>query len=183
MAEAVAKAIGAALDVILLKKLGAPGNPEFAIGSVASEDTFWVDQALVRRIGADEAYLSAEIKAQSKKVKDRRDLYFGGSSHDLPPLDGRDAVIVDDGLATGASARMAGLVIRKLAPKRLVLAVPVSSPTTLEKMKAVYDVVICPYPREDLYAVGQFYDDFTQVEDAEVQRILQEHLSGPTKPL
>ena len=166
----LAEALGGELDVILVRKLRAPGNPELAVGSV--DETGWTYVAQhAAESGANARYLEREIREQSELLRSRRALY----SPSRPPIDpgGRVVIVVDDGIATGASMIAALHAAREKQPARLVCAVPVAAAETLAQVKHYADEVICLNAPLGFHAVGQFYRDFRPVEDAEVVALLK----------
>jgi putative phosphoribosyl transferase len=170
MAKIIADKLGGQLDVVLARKLRAPGQPEFAIGSV--DESGWVylsDDALI--YAADNHYIETEKHAQLALIRQRRSQY----TPVRPPIDpeGRTVIVVDDGLATGATmiAALHGLRARK--PARLVCAVPVAPPDTLARLAPLADEVVCLQAPASFHAVGQFYQHFPQIEDTEVMEILK----------
>jgi predicted phosphoribosyltransferase len=170
MGKAIADALGGELDVVLTRKLGAPGNPEFAIGAV--DETGWSYVAdYAASAGATKEYLERTIAAEMATMRRRRAEY----TPIRPALDpkGRDAIVVDDGLATGATMIAALHALKAREPERLVCAVPVASSEAIEKVRAYADEVVCLETPMFFYAVGQFYRDFRQVEDAEVIALLR----------
>jgi predicted phosphoribosyltransferase len=165
MGRLVADALGGELDVVLVRKLGAPGNPEFAVGAV--DETGWTFIAdYAAEVGADAAYLADETSAQLATMRSRRALYTPARA----PIDpeGRIVIVMDDGLATGATMMAALHAVRSRRPAQLVCAVPVAAPESLEKVRASADEVVCLETPAFFHAVGQFYRTFGQVEDEEV---------------
>lgn len=167
----LAKALGGELDVVLVRKLRAPFNPEFAIGSIDESGwTYIADHA--ESAGGTPAYLEQEKQAQLATIRKRRAQY----TPLRPPIDpaGRIVIVVDDGLATGATMISALHALRGRKPARLICAVPVAPPDTLEKIRPYVDEVVCLEAPLGFRAVGQFYADFPQIEDAEVEAILSQ---------
>jgi len=170
MGKIVADALDGELDVVLTRKLGAPGNPEFAIGAV--DETGWSYVAeYAAQAGATRAYLDATIAAEMRTMRRRRAEY----TPVRPPLDpaGRVAIVVDDGLATGATMIAALHALRARGPSRLICAIPVASREAVAKVGPYADDIVCLDVPEGFYAVGQFYRDFRQVDDAEVVALLR----------
>jgi predicted phosphoribosyltransferase len=165
MARTIADRLEGEVEVVLVRKLGAPGNPEFGIGAV--DDTGWAHVfGRTDLVGADAAYLAAEKEIQVGLLRARRAAY----SRIKPPVDpaGRIAIVVDDGLATGATMVAALHSVRARKPQRLICAVPVAPPETVELIRRQCDELVCLEAPENFRAVGQFYRDFGQVGDAEV---------------
>lgn len=170
MARVIADALRGEVDVVLVRKLGAPMNPEFAVGSV--DESGWAYVAdYAPSAGANPAYIEQEKKRQLEVLRKRRAQYTAAR----PPIDpaGRIVIVVDDGLATGATMISALHALRARHPARLVCAVPVAPPDTLAKVEKLADEVVCLEAPEYFMAVGQFYEDFPQVEDEEVIALLR----------
>jgi putative phosphoribosyl transferase len=176
VAAHIARALGGSLGVVVARKVGAPGNPELAVGAVTADGVAWVNEPLARDTGADRAYLDREIAAQAREAQRREDVFDG---HRRPAVRGHPVIIVDDGIATGATALAAARSMRAAGAKPVVLAVPVGPPDTLRKLRSEADEVVCLHEESDFWAIGQFYGDFRPVEDAEVRRILDEFAAEP----
>lgn len=170
----VALALEAPLDLVLVRKVGAPGHPELAAAAVVDTDPPQLvpNPPVLRAYGITEAKLAAERDRQLDEMRRRRGLYLAG--RERAPLAGRTAILVDDGVATGTSMRAALLAVKRAAPRALVLAVPVAVPDTLAELSAHVDHAVCLLVDPDLTAVGACYEDFRQVEDAEVSAMLAE---------
>ena len=169
MGRVIADELDGELDVVLVRKLRAPFSPEFAVGAI--DETGWAYIAPhAGQAGATDKYLKQEQHAQLEILKKRRALY----TPKRPPLDaaGRIAMVVDDGLATGATMIAALHAVRAKAPARLVCAVPVASPDSLELVRPYADEVVCLEAPANFYAVGQFYGSFPQVDDEDVVALL-----------
>ncbi len=167
----VATALHAPLDVCLSRKLGVPGQPELAFGAVAAGGGRYLDQSLLRSIGISNAEVE-RITAEVRSELDRRATLYRG---DHPPLQlaGKTVILVDDGMATGASIYAAAQALRLMQPAKLVVAVPVAPPATWAWLRTAVDEIVCLDLPDPFLAVGEFYQDFTQVEDEEVIELLQ----------
>jgi predicted phosphoribosyltransferase len=166
----VARALGAPLDIFLVRKLGVPGYEELAMGAVATGGVRVLNDEIVRGLGISEHEIDAAAARELQELARRERLYRG----DRPPPDiaGRTVILVDDGLATGATMRAAIQTLRQQDPHRIVVAVPTSSPDTCKVLEAAADEVICAMTPEPFFAVGHWYDDFTQTTDDEVRDLL-----------
>lgn len=170
VAVEVARALAAPLDVFVVRKLGVPGQPELAMGAVASGGTRVLNPYVMRIAGISDEDLE-RVTAAERELLARREASYRG---DRPAVDvaGRVGIVVDDGLATGASMRAAVDALRQSQPAELVVAVPVAPPDTCHEMTRVADTVVCARTPEPFFAVGHWYDDFSEVSDDEVRTCL-----------
>lgn len=167
---AVSQKLGVPLSVLVVKKLGAPGNPELAIGATASYGAPVLDRWLIADLDVSRDYLKKEIIKKRKEAASRES--FLGIKLTADTFSGRVVIVVDDGIATGQTARAAAKIIRKFGPLKLILAVGCASPTVIDQLKGEYDEIICPIISEELFAVGQFYRDFRPISDEEAKQLL-----------
>ena len=169
-AAEVARVLGAPLDVALARKVGAPGNPELAIGAVGPDGTPVLDEDLARRVGANDEWLARAVEKEQHEVAERERRFRGGR----PPLDvaGREVIVVDDGVATGSTAAAVARWLSGAGAQRRVLAVPVAPPQTARRLAPAYDDVIVLATPASFFAVGEIYVDFRQVTDDEVRQLL-----------
>lgn len=169
LAYQVALATGGTLGVVIVRKLGAPHHPEYGIGALAEDDEPLWDEHAVAFLRLTDRDRSLILEREAAELLRRRELYRGGP---LPSLVGREVVVVDDGLATGVTARAALRRVRREGPSRVLLAVPVGAPDTVRALAAEADEVVCLAEPRDLGSVGAYYDDFAATSDHEVLRLL-----------
>ncbi|MBV8295893.1 MAG: phosphoribosyltransferase [Acidimicrobiia bacterium] len=169
-AAEVARMLGLPLDVALARKVGAPANPELAIGAVGPDGAAVIDESLARRVGAAGEWLAQAVEGEQREVAERQRRF----RDDRPPLDvtGRLTIVVDDGVATGSTAVAVGRWLAGAGARRRVLAVPVAPPQTAERLGDAYDDVVVLASPPTFFAVGEFYADFRQVTDDEVRQLL-----------
>jgi putative phosphoribosyl transferase len=174
VAYEIARRLHAPLDLVMVRKVGVPHQPELAAAAVANGDApeIVVNDSVAAAAGLGHDDIAAMAEAQLGEIARRRALYLKG--RDPVPLEGRTAIVVDDGIATGATTRAALRAVRRRNPDRLVLAVPVAPPDTLDALGDEADEIVCVTRPAFLGAVGAFYRDFTQVDDATVVRLLDE---------
>jgi putative phosphoribosyl transferase len=171
VAREVARALAAPLDVIVVRKLGVPGQPEFAMGAIGEGDVSFIDWGVVSAAGVTGVQLSRVIQSE-REVLERRALLLRGD-REPQDLEGRVVVIVDDGMATGSTVKAAVRVTRALGAARVIVAAPVAPADTVDDLRSVSDAVVVLETPEPFYAIGQFYDDFSQTSDSEVLAALR----------
>jgi putative phosphoribosyl transferase len=171
VAAEVARVLGAELSVIVARKIGAPGNPEYALGAVAEGGEVVLNNREISLVGISRAYVDDETRRQEQLIQERIRLYRGGAP--LPPLDNRPVIVVDDGVATGFTMLAALRDARRDGARPVVMATPVIPPSTMERLAGEGDDAVALATPEPFYAVGMFYERFDQVEDDEVVRLLQ----------
>jgi putative phosphoribosyl transferase len=169
VASVVAKALGLPLDVLIPRKIGAPDNPELAIGAIAG-DGLVLDQGIISALNVSEDYIRKEVARQKQEAERRAKLFRKGKLS--PDWTGWTALLVDDGIATGSTMRASIAALKKMHAAKIVVAVPVGPPDTIEDLKRNVDLVVCLYTPSSFMAVGQFYDRFPQTSDEEVIEIL-----------
>ncbi|TVR84028.1 MAG: phosphoribosyltransferase [Rhodospirillales bacterium] len=170
----VAQALGAPLDVVFVRKIGAPGHPELAVAAVVDGDTpeLVVNREIAQATGADDAYIARVEAAELRTIAERHRLYRTGRRGGS--LAGRTVIVVDDGIATGSTMRAALKALRQKQPARLVVAVPVAPPDTLATLREEVDEVVCLASPESFIAIGAFYQDFRQTTDEDVIALLKQ---------
>lgn len=162
----------AALDVLVVRKLGLPRQPELAVGAIASGGARHLNDEILRRMRVSEAALRAVETSEGIELARREKLYRG--ERPPPEVRSKTVIVVDDGMATGASMCAAVMALRSLQPARIVVAVPVASSDAVHKLKEVADEFVCILTPIEFFAVGQFYRDFDQTTDVDVRRMLDE---------
>jgi putative phosphoribosyl transferase len=167
----VAQVLHADLDIFLVRKLGIPGHEELAMGAIASGGMRVLNEALVRKLRLPSSLIEAVAAREQQELARREVLYREGRPP--IPLNERVAILVDDGLATGATMLAAARALRQQKPRRIVVAVPVAAPNACEEFQAYVHKVICAFTPEPFFAVGVWYADFSQTSDAEVRELLE----------
>jgi putative phosphoribosyl transferase len=179
VAAQVARALRAELDVLVSRKLGSPISAELAIGAVTPNGGRFLNEDVIRDLNVSDAYITTVTGLQQAEAR-RREQQFRGS-RPAPRIAGRTVILVDDGLATGATMRAAVRSVKQQKPGRIVVAVPVGSPEACTALRSEVDEVVCLYEPSYFGAVGSYYRDFRQTEDREVQELLEE-FAGPAVP-
>lgn len=166
----IARALRAPLDIFLSRKLGVPGQEELAFGALASGGVRVLDRDLIRELNLSKEEIDRIAETVKKELERRERVYRG----DRPPIkiEGKVTLLIDDGIATGSSMRAGIKALRQMKPSRLVVAVPVAPLHTCKRMKSEVDEFVCVYTPELFYAIGQFYEDFSQISDEEVTELL-----------
>ena len=176
VAAEVARLLGADLDIVVARKLGAPGHSELAIGAVTADGGRWLNGSIVSSLGVGAEYIDEVTRAEMAEANARETRFRG--VRPAPEVAGRVVILVDDGFATGATVRAAARALRRKKPALLVLAAPVGAPDTCDELRAEADAVVCPLQPQPFHAVGLFYERFEQTEDQEVAALLAEAPRG-----
>ena len=180
VAYEVAKELGAPLDVFIVRKLGVPGYEELAMGAIASGGVRVLNESVVAQLPDAERALRHAIAHETRELERREAEYRDGRP--APDLRGKTVILVDDGLATGATMRAAVMALKQRQVARCVVGVPVSSPETCAEFRAEVDEIVCVITPEEFRAVGQFYEDFSQTTDEEVRELLASAAGGDAGP-
>lgn len=167
----IARSLGAPLDVLIVRKIGFPGQPELAVGAVSETGAVVLNESIISSYGVSEDYVKKEILRQKEEISRRVNLYRKGRS--ISELEGKTIILVDDGVATGATVKAAIATLKKEKIKKLVLALPVGPPEAVAELKEMVDDFICIEVPAYFGAVGAFYEDFIQVSDDEVVEMLE----------
>ncbi|HLJ92970.1 MAG TPA: phosphoribosyltransferase [Gemmataceae bacterium] len=176
VAYEVATALHAPLDVFIVRKLGVPGQPELAMGAIATGSVRVLNQEVIRILGITEDVLEAVTAEEHRELARREQLYRGANP--APDLRHRIVILVDDGLATGSTMRAAVAAVRQQQPARIIVAVPVAAPSTCEEFEGEVDEIVCAYTPEPFHAVGLWYDTFSQTSDEEIRQLLARAAEG-----
>lgn len=171
VAYEVARELGAPLDVFLVRKLGVPGREELAFGAIASGGALVLNEEVVRALAIDDATVKAVADREQAELARRAEAYRG--TVEPPEVEGKTVVVVDDGLATGASMRAAVTALRRLRPRRLVVAVPAAARQTCDELRPEVDELVCAITPDPFFAVGMWYEDFSETTDEQVRGLLE----------
>jgi len=182
VAAEIARELGAPLDLLLVRKIGVPWQPELAVAAIVDgqDQELVIDEDTRAASGVSRSYIETQAKEQMREIERRRHLYLGDRAP--IPVSKRTAIVVDDGIATGTSMRAALKALRRREPAELVLAVPVAPPDTIATLRREVDRVVCLAEPDPFYAVGVYYADFHQIEDEEVLAILASFGASPPSP-
>jgi putative phosphoribosyl transferase len=177
--DIIASSIGAKLDIVVSRKIGAPFNPEFAIGAVMPDGACFLNAGTVEAFQIPEQYIATQVEEQMKEISRRLEVYRGHKEEYDNKLEGKIVILVDDGVATGLTIYAAAQWVKAQKCRQLVIAVPVGPKETIEKLKEVADMVVVIDAPVSFQAIGEFYQDFSQVTDDEVKAIMRRHGYNP----
>ena len=181
VANEVAKALRAPLDVFLVRKLGVPGQEELAMGAIATGGVRVLNEDVVRALKIPQSVIDSVAAQEAPELERRERLYRG--DRPAPDVNGRTVILVDDGLATGSSMRAAVAALRQKNPRRIVVAVPIAAAATCREFEAEVDEIVCYQTPEPFYSVGLWYEDFSQTTDEEIRQLLEHSSTGRSDPL
>lgn len=173
----LAQELDAELDVVLSRKLRAPGQPELALGAVSEDGRVYLNRHVQELLEFSDGYLNEERRHQLREIARRKRLFRGVRPQ--APIAGRSVIVTDDGIATGATMIAALQGVKAQNPREVIVAVPVASPDRLEEVRPWCDDIVCLLSPVEFWAIGQFYEDFTQVEDAQVVELLRQAQPAP----
>ena len=172
VAAEVARGLNAEMDIIVARKLGSPDSAELAIGAVTANGGRFLNEEVIRELDVSDTYLARVTEVEMAEARLREERFR--RSRPAPTLNDRIVILVDDGLATGATMRAAVRSVRKAMPARLVVAVPVAPPQTCGALRREADEVVCPYQPDPFWAIGLFYQNFAPTEDSEVEGLIRQ---------
>jgi putative phosphoribosyl transferase len=167
----IARSLNVPLDIVIVRKIGFPGQPELGIGAVSETGTVVLNTSIISTYGVPKEYIEREVSRQKEEISRRVKLYRKGKR--LPSLEGKTVILVDDGVATGATMKSAITTLKEENLKKLVVALPVAPPGVVKELEQMVDIFICIETPFDFMAVGSYYHDFTQVSDEEVVNLLE----------
>ena len=167
----IARSLHIPLDIVIVRKIGFPGQPELGIGAVSETGTVVLNTSIISTYGIPKEYIEREVSRQKEEISRRVKLYRKGKR--LPPLEGKTVILVDDGVATGATMKSAITALKEDNLKKLIVALPVAPPGVVKELEQMVDIFICIETPFDFMAVGSYYHDFTQVSDEEVINLLE----------
>ena len=171
----IARELGIKFSVVVVKKIPSPHDPELGIGAIAQDGTIVINDDLVLELGIGKLYIDEVVKRLKKEINKRLEFY-GIEKSNLKKMKGKNVIIVDDGIATGATMEAAIRAIKKNKPRKIIVATPVAQKDVLEKLSKLVDKIVCINEVEMLGAVGMFYIDFAQVDDEEVKKLIESEL-------
>ena len=167
----IARSLNVPLDIVIVRKIGFPGQPELGIGAVSETGTVVLNTSIISTYGVPKEYIEREVSRQKEEISRRVKLYRKGKR--LPSLEGKTVILVDDGVATGATMKSAITTLKEENLKKLIVALPVAPPGVVKELEQMVDIFICIETPFDFMAVGSYYHDFTQVSDEEVINLLE----------
>lgn len=179
VAAEVAKAFGLPLDVLLVRKLGVPGHEEYAMGAIADGDLIFLNQQVLKQLRLGQSQIDAVIDRERAELHRREQRYRG--ERPAPELKDRNVVLIDDGLATGATMRVAIRAAHQAGARSVTVAVPVGASDTCAELATLVDNLVCPHPLDDFGGVGYWYGDFSQTTDEQVIQLLKQYRGGASE--